>query len=84
MRYINISNNSPLEVKYSWSFLLDNEQPLGLKLPPTASNAHETKDKENESCDNQSQLQRNEDFEKVDVIITSLQEQKETINLVCF
>ncbi|KAK6174452.1 hypothetical protein SNE40_017727 [Patella caerulea] len=35
-RYVNISNNSPMEVKYKWSFLIENE-PMVLYHPKPAS-----------------------------------------------
>lgn len=40
-RYINVTNNSPMEVRYSWSFLLDGE-PIIVRHPtpqPVSSTA---------------------------------------------
>ena len=33
-RYVNITNNSPMEVKYKWSFLIDDE-PVAVFRKPT-------------------------------------------------
>ncbi len=27
-RYVNITNNSPMEVKYKWSFLIEEDKPI--------------------------------------------------------
>lgn len=36
-RYVNISNNSPMDVRYKWSFLVDNQPVAMFEKPPVES-----------------------------------------------
>lgn len=70
-RYLNITNNSPMEVKYRWSFLIGDEPCTLINRPPPKKSTLQLEEVVEE------EEEEEVDGEKVEVVIEEAEEEEE-------